>query len=67
MIDPATDLVVDAGWGFRGQENAVMCGRGRVVRSRADPDHAVDVFINSSVCSANVPKDVWAMTIGGYP
>jgi hypothetical protein len=65
--DPATDLVVDAGWGFRGQKNAVMCGKGRVAPSTADPQNAVDVFINNHVCWSNVPNDVWAMTIGGYP
>lgn len=66
-IDPATDLVVDAGWGFRGQRNAVMCGKGRVLPSATDPDNAVDVFINSKVYWSNVPGDVWSMTIGGYP
>lgn len=66
-IDPTTDLKVDAGWGFRGQRNAVMCGKGRVEASSHDPDHARNVFINDRVYWANVPADVWAMTIGGYP
>ena len=44
-----------------------MCGKGRVAPSAADPDNAVDVFINSKVYWSNVPNDVWAMTIGGYP
>jgi hypothetical protein len=66
-IDPATDLEVKAGWGFRGQKNAVMCGKGKVVPSKANPSAAVDVYINEQVCWANVPTDVWTMTIGGYP
>lgn len=65
--NPATDLVVDAGWGFRGQKNAVMCGKGRVLPSADDPQGAVDVYLNDKVCWARVPKDVWTMTIGGYP
>ena len=67
MIEAASYLVVDAGWGFRGQKNAVMCGKGRVVPSAADAENAVDVYINSKVYWSNVPNDVWAMTIGGYP
>jgi predicted helicase len=61
------DLRVDAGWGFRGQKNAVMCGKGRVEPSAVDRESAVDVFLNSQVYWSNVPNDVWAMTIGGYP
>ena len=66
-IAPTTDLVVDAGWGFRGQKNAVMCGKGKVVPSKTDPKGAVDIFINDKVCWSDVPNDAWAMTIGGYP
>jgi hypothetical protein len=66
-IDPSTDLKVEAGWGFRGQKNAVMCGKGKVIPSRADPGGAVDLFINDRVSWSNVPADVWALTIGGYP
>jgi hypothetical protein len=58
---------VTAGWGFRGQRNAVMCGKGKVVPHAGDPDGAVDVYLNDAVCWSNVPRDVWAMTIGGYP
>ena len=74
----ATDLKVDAGWGFRGQKNAVMCGKGKVEphvvasapRGRRDaeaPADALDIYINDRVYWANVPTDVWKMTIGGYP
>jgi predicted helicase len=66
-IDPATDLEVKVGWGFRGQKNAVMCGKGKVVPNKSNPSAAVDVYINEHVYWANVPTDVWTMTIGGYP
>jgi hypothetical protein len=58
------DLKVEAGWGFRGQKNAIMCGKGKVLPHGQD---AVDVYINAQVYWSNVPTDVWAMTIGGYP
>jgi hypothetical protein len=63
-IDPDADLKVEAGWGFRGQKNAVMCGKGKVVPHGKD---AVDIYLNAKVYWCNVPTDVWAMTIGGYP
>ena len=69
-IDPTTDLKVEAGWGYRGQKNAVMCGQGKAVprlSANASDEHAFDVYINDSVYWANIPADVWAMTIGGYP
>lgn len=66
-IDPGADLKVEAGWGFRRQKNVVRCGKGKVVPSKADSAGAVDVYLNDRVCWANVPADVWALTIGGYP
>jgi hypothetical protein len=66
-IEEPADTKVDAGWGFRGQKNAVMCGKGSVVPCGDDPENAVNVYINDKVYWANVPKDVWTMTIGGYP
>ncbi len=66
-IDPDTDLKVEATWGFFGAKNAVMCGKGKTVPSAADPQGALDVYINDRVFWANVPLDVWTMTIGGYP
>lgn len=65
-IDEPADTTVDAGWGFRGQKNAVMCGKGRVVPTPGR-EGSVDVYINGAVYWSNVPSDVWAMTIGGYP
>ena len=44
-----------------------MCGKGKTVPSAADPQGALDVYINDRVYWANVPLDVWTMTIGGYP
>ncbi len=66
-IEEPADTRVEAGWGFRGQKNAVMCGKGSVVPCDNDPKNAVNVFINERVYWANVPTDVWTMTIGGYP
>jgi hypothetical protein len=66
-IDPDADLKVEATWGFYGAKNAVMCGKGKTTPSAADPQGALDVYINDRVYWANVPRDVWTMTIGGYP
>lgn len=66
-IDPDMDLEVSASWGFRNKAGSVMCGTGKVLANETDPDGAVDVYINDSVCWRNVPRDVWEMTIGGYP
>jgi hypothetical protein len=57
----------EATWGFFGAKNAVMCGKGRTAPSAADPTGGLDIFINDRVYWQNVPLDVWAMTIGGYP
>ena len=66
-IDPDADLKVEVTWGFFGAKNAVMCGKGKTLPSAADPQGAVDVYINDRVYWANVPLGVWTMTIGGYP
>jgi hypothetical protein len=66
-IDPGADLKVEATWGFFGAKNAVMCGKGKTVPSTVNANAAVDVYINDRVYWQNVPLDVWAMTIGGYP
>jgi hypothetical protein len=66
-IDPDEDLEVLAGWGFHGTDNAVMSGKGKALPNEADPDGALDIYINDAVCWRNVPHDVWDMTIGGYP
>ncbi len=66
-IDPDADLKVEATWGFFGAKNAVMCGKGKTAPTAADPEGAIDVFINDKVYWSRVPLDVWTMTIGGYP
>lgn len=66
-IEEPADTKVEAGWGFRGQRNAVMCGKGSAVPCPDDPEHALNIYINDKVYWANVPADVWTMTIGGYP
>ena len=48
-IDPDTDLKVEATWGFFGAKNAVMCGKGKTLPSAADPNGALDVYINDRV------------------
>jgi hypothetical protein len=66
-IEEPADTRVTAGWGFRGQKNAVMCGKGRALPHGQGGDAALDIYINEAVYWSNVPADVWAMTIGGYP
>jgi hypothetical protein len=44
-----------------------MCGKGNVWLSAVDPTGALDIYINDRVYWQNIPLDVWAMTIGGYP
>lgn len=73
-IEEPNDTNVTAGWGFRGQKNAVMCGKGKTLPcgtgfqpvSSISTD-SLDLYLNDSVYWANVPADVYAMTIGGYP
>jgi hypothetical protein len=66
-IDSGADLKVEATWGFYGAKNAVMCGKGKTVPSTVDPNGGLDIYINDRVYWQNIPLDVWAMTIGGYP
>jgi hypothetical protein len=66
-LDPDLDLKIDAGWGFLGKGNAVMCGKGRVAPNSDDPLGALDIFLNEQVYWERVPKPVWDTTIGGYP
>lgn len=43
-----------------------MCGKGKITNI-PDHDGALNIWINDRVYWSNVPADVWAMTIGGYP
>lgn len=66
-IDPDKDLEVTASWGARNKMGAVMPGQGKISPNVANPDSAVDIWINDSICWRNVPVNVWEMTLGGYP
>ena len=66
-IDPEVDLDVTADWGHHGAEKAVMPGKGKAIPNNTDPDGALDIYINDDVCWRNVPRDVYELTIGGYP
>jgi hypothetical protein len=63
---PDNDPRVEAGYGFRGRKNAVMCGKGRLEAKPKDST-SLDVYINDKVFWSNVPNDVRDLTIGGYP
>jgi hypothetical protein len=39
-----------------------MPGKGRI----ADHGDTLDIYLNERCCWRNVPKSVWAFTIGGY-
>jgi hypothetical protein len=50
------------GWGYLGRGNAVMPSGGKV-EPAAD---GLDVYLNDTTYWHNVPKAVWAYTLGGY-
>ena len=58
----AGDLELTAGWGHAGQNGVTMPGRGMVV----EHGEALDIYLNDATCWRNVPRAVWAYTIGGY-
>ena len=74
------DFALTAGWGHRGQGDAVMPGQGRVVERALMPeeraamdgtlaalrDATVDVYLNGDAFWRNVPAAVWAYKLGGY-
>ena len=66
-IDEGILTRVDVGWGRFGPKESVTSGPGRTTRHSGNPENAYDIWINDHVYWANVPKDVWDMTIGGYP
>jgi predicted helicase len=57
------DLAVTAGWGIRGKGGVTMPGRGKVTER---PDGALDIWLNDRAFWANVPREVWEYTLGGY-
>ena len=74
------DFAVTAGWGHRGQGDAVMPGQGRVVERAFTPeeraamgdtlpalgDATLDVHLNADAFWRNVPSAVWTYKLGGY-
>ena len=74
------DFGVTAGWGHRGQGDAVMPGQSRVVERALTPeeraamddalpvlgDTTVDIYLNGNAFWRNVPASVWKYRLGGY-
>ena len=74
------DFAVTAGWGHRGQGDAVMPGQGRVVERAFTPeeraamddalpaigDKTFDIYLNGDAFWRNVPAAVWTYKLGGY-
>ncbi len=74
------NFAVTAGWGYRGQGDAVMPGQGRAVeRSYTTSERAsmgdtlailgettFDIFLNQDAFWRNVPATVWGYRLGGY-
>ena len=74
------DFAVTAGWGHRGQGDAVMPGQGRVVERAFTPKERAamgdtlptlgnatfDVYLNGDAFWRNVPAAVWTYKLGGY-
>jgi hypothetical protein len=57
------DLALTAGWGIRGKGGVTMPGRGKITER---PDGALDIWLNDRAFWANVPREVWEYTLGGY-
>ena len=71
---------LSAGWGFFGQNDAVMLGQGRVERRGYTVDEraalagsittlgdtTLDIYLNERACWRNVPAAVWNYQLGGY-
>ena len=74
------DFAVDAGWGHRGQGDAVMPGQGLAVERSLSPDEreamgdklaglgvtTFDIHLNANAFWRNVPAAVWNYRLGGY-
>jgi hypothetical protein len=71
-LDPARgDLALTAGWGYPGRGGITMPGQGTLAAVEDDDtgagEPAYDVYLNDLAYWHNVPADVWAYTLGGYP
>ena len=74
------DFAVTAGWGHRGQGDAVMPGQGRAVERTLMPeeratmgdtlpalgDTTFDIHLNGDAFWCNVPAAIWSYRLGGY-
>ena len=74
------DFAVTAGWGHRGQGDAVMPGQGRVAEREYTPEERAalgeslttlgettfDIHLNGEAFWRNVPAAVWTYRLGGY-
>ena len=74
------DFAVTAGWGHRGQGDAVMPGQGRPVERELTPEERAamgdslpllgettfDIYLNGEAFWRNVPAAVWTYRLGGY-
>jgi hypothetical protein len=67
QIDPDNDLFVKGGWASVDTQGRVSAREGKTTPNEDRPDEAVDVWINDLVGWRNIPKEVWAFTLGGYP
>ncbi len=56
------DFALTANWGRFGANQAVMPGRGKIVKH----GQAVDIYLNDKTYWANVPLAVWEYRLGGY-
>ena len=74
------DFAVTAGWGHRGQGDAVMPGQGHAVERAYTPEErealgdalpalgntTFDIHLNANAFWRNVPAAVWRYKLGGY-
>jgi hypothetical protein len=78
-LDPAHDLLIDAGWGHEGKEGITMPAEREAIAQGATalglmPEQAFaqlgettcDVYLNSRAYWKNIPANVWEYYIGGY-
>ncbi|MCS6870420.1 MAG: DNA methyltransferase, partial [Anaerolineae bacterium] len=63
QLDANQDFALTVNWGVRGKNGVVMPGRGRVQSAGGDN---LNIYLNERAYWANVPKAVWAYTLGGY-
>ena len=82
QLDPDSDFAVTAGWGYTIGGSTVMPNNGKPVERPFDPDEEAalpdgaterwgastfDIYLNDNAYWQNIPAQVWAYTLGGYP